>query len=124
MAVSIDYRSIGMRIRDIRKRRNITQEELAEAVGVVSTHISHIETGVGVASLPTLISIINALDCSADEVLCMEVKKARPLRCEWLEDILSDCSEQEMKVIKDGIVSLKDLLRRHFLTSGQPDADT
>lgn len=124
MAVSIDYRSIGMRIRDIRKKKGLTQDQLAEAVGVVTTHISHIETGAGVASLPTLISIINELDCSADEILCMEVKKARPLRYEWLEDILADCSEQEMKVMKDSIISLKDSLRRHFSNSGQTDAGT
>ncbi len=38
-------------------------------------HISHIETGNSVPSVKTLIDIINALDCSADELLCIEIKK-------------------------------------------------
>ena len=61
----------------LRGSRNMTQEQLANEVGVVVTHISHIETGNSVPSLKTLIDIINALDCSADELLCIEIKKSK-----------------------------------------------
>ena len=47
----IDYKSIGARIRAVRTERKITQEQLAEAVGVGTSHLSHIETGAGNASL-------------------------------------------------------------------------
>lgn len=40
----MDYKDIGMRIRTVRKSCKMTQEQLAEAVGVGVTHISHIET--------------------------------------------------------------------------------
>ena len=60
-------------IRALRRERGMTQEQLANEVGVVVTHISHIETGNSVPSLKTLIDIINALDCSADELLCIEI---------------------------------------------------
>lgn len=43
----IDYKYIGARIRAIRMEKKITQEQLAEAVGVGTSHISHIETGNG-----------------------------------------------------------------------------
>ena len=108
----VDYKDIGSRIRAVRLERKMTQEQLAEAVGVGTTHISHIETGNGIPSLQTLIDIINALDCSADELLCIEIKKARPLFNDWLEDFLSDCSGQELKIIKDTVVALKDSMRR------------
>jgi transcriptional regulator with XRE-family HTH domain len=72
----IDYRDIGQRIRIIRLQRKMTQEQLAEATGVGTTHISHVETGNSIPSLQLLVDIINTLDCSADELLCIEVKKA------------------------------------------------
>lgn len=108
----VDYKDIGARIRTVRLEQKMTQEQLAEAVGVGTTHISHIETGNGIPSLQTLIDIINTLNCSADELLCIDVKKARPMFNNWIEDFLSDCSAQELKLIKDTVIALKDSMRR------------
>jgi DNA-binding XRE family transcriptional regulator len=36
---------IGKRIRKARKKQNLTQEQLAEMIGVKSAHISNIESG-------------------------------------------------------------------------------
>lgn len=47
----IDYKDIGARIRAVRLSRKMTQERLADAVGVGVTHISHIETGNSIPSL-------------------------------------------------------------------------
>lgn len=40
----MDYYEIGQRIRRIRKAKGISQEVLAEKVGIFTTHMSHIET--------------------------------------------------------------------------------
>jgi len=37
----------------------------------------------------TLIDIINALDCSADELLCIEIKKAKPVFDSWMVQVPS-----------------------------------
>lgn len=108
----IDYKFLGSRIRAIRLQRKITQEKLAEAAGVGVTHISHIETGNSIPSLQTLVNIINALECSADELLCIEVEQARPFLNNWLCDIVSDCDSSEMKLIADTVLSLKNWMRR------------
>ena len=47
----VDYADIGKRIRACRLAKGMTQEQLANEVGVVVTHISHIETGNSVPSL-------------------------------------------------------------------------
>ena len=47
----VDYADIGKRIRACRLAKGRTQEQLANEVGVVVTHISHIETGNSVPSL-------------------------------------------------------------------------
>ena len=103
----VDYADIGKRIRACRLAKGMTQEQLANEVGVVVTHISHIETGNSVPSLKTLIDIINALDCSADELLCIEIKKAKPVFDSWMTEQLADCSADEAKIIKETVVSLK-----------------
>jgi transcriptional regulator with XRE-family HTH domain len=97
----VDYADIGKRIRTCRLAKGMTQEQLANEVGVVVTHISHIETGNSVPSLKTLIDIINALDCSADELLCIEIKKAKPVFDSWMTEQLADCSSDEAKIIKE-----------------------
>ena len=108
----VDYKYIGMRIRTARQKKNMTQEQLAEIVGVGVTHISHIETGNSVPSLQTTIDIINALDCSADELLCIEIKQARSVYENWLGELIRDCNQQELKLITDVIIGLKASMRR------------
>ena len=65
----VDYKDIGRRIRAVRIEKGMTQANLAEATGVGVTHISHVETGNGIPSLQTFLDIVNALNCSADELL-------------------------------------------------------
>lgn len=107
-----DYKFLGSRIRAMRLERKITQEKLAEAAGVGVTHISHIETGNSIPSLQTLVDIINALDCTADELLCMEVRQSRPMLNNWLGELVSDCSDSEVKLITDMVMAMKASMRR------------
>ena len=100
-----------MRIRTLQKERKMTQEQLAEAAGVGVTHISHIETGNSIPSLKVVIDIINTLECSADELLCIEVNAARPIFSSWIGDLLSDCTSQEIKLITDTVIAMKDSMR-------------
>ena len=72
----IDYKTVGLRIRAVRLEKKLTQEKLAEAAGVGVTHISHIETGNSIPSLQVTVDIVNALGCSMDELLCMEIGRA------------------------------------------------
>ena len=107
----INYDDIGNRIRAARIRRGFSQEQPAEAIGVGTAHISHIETGSGTPSVRTLVDIINALECSADELLCMEVAKAQPSFDRWLSELFVDCTVNERKVITDTVIALKKSLR-------------
>ena len=109
----IDYRDLGIRIRKARLERGMTQEQLAEACGVGTSHISHIETGAAYISMSVFITIVNALDCSCDEMLCKEIRAAKPILNSWLSEQVADCSEEEVKIISDMVLSLKSSLRRH-----------
>lgn len=110
----IDYQSMGVKIKQARLSRGVTQEQLAEAAGVGVTHISHIETGSGTVSLKVFLAIINYLECSADEILCKEIKVDRPLVNSWLSELVEDCGETEVKIIADTVTALRRSLRRNY----------
>ena len=110
----IDYASIGCKIRQARKKKGATQEQLAEAVGVGVTHISHLETGAGTVSLKVFVAIVNYLNCSIDELLCKEVNTARPIVDNWLVELVADCDQTEVKIIADTVTALKSTLRKNI----------
>ena len=63
------YYEIGQRIRRYRKACGLSQEALAEKVGISATHMSHIETGNTKLSLPVLVNIAEALSVQTDALL-------------------------------------------------------
>lgn len=99
--------------REARIRKNMTQEQLAAMTDVGSTHISHIETGMTIPSTKLLVQMMNILDCDPAEVLCMEMRSARPVLNSWLSDLVADCNEDEVKIITDTVTALKASLHRN-----------
>ena len=73
---SIDYVALGKRIREWRKAKNITQEQLANATDKTVQHISNIERCHTKVSLSTLVEIANCLDVSANDLLCDSLKNS------------------------------------------------
>ena len=65
----MDYYEIGQQIRKSRKAHGLSQEQLAEMVGISVTHMSHIETGNTKLSLPVLVEIATALNVRTDDLL-------------------------------------------------------
>lgn len=63
---------IGANIRRIRTAQKMTQSALAEKSGVSVQMINQIEWGTKVPSVPTLVRIAQALQCSTDEILYEE----------------------------------------------------
>ena len=108
----IDYKTIGSRIRKRRIACNLSQEKLAEMCDVGTTHISHIETGNCIPSLKVFIAILNALSCSADELLCDELNKAEYTYNNEITNLLEDCSSHELMIITNTIQALKSSLRK------------
>jgi len=59
-----DYRClIGEHIADLRKRKGLSQKDLAEAANLQRPHISRAESGKHNTTLDTLLKIASALDC-------------------------------------------------------------
>lgn len=56
-------KEFGIKIRDIRKQKNLTQEELAEKAGVAHRTVANIELGAFNPKLETVNDIVQAMDC-------------------------------------------------------------
>lgn len=65
----LDYGKMGMRIRQVRKAKGWSQEELAKKCGISMSFLGHIERGTRIMSLETFVSICSVLEAGADELL-------------------------------------------------------
>ncbi len=110
--MELDYKAIGKRIKIARIKADMTQEMLAEKIELSPTHLSNIETGTTRVSLTTIVSIANGLGVTVDDILCDNVIKARVQIENDIAEILDDCDEYEIRMIKDMAVALKETLRK------------
>ena len=65
----MDMKAVGLRIKEAREAKKLTQEDLAALVELSPTHISVIERGLKTVKLDKFVAIANALDVSADSLL-------------------------------------------------------
>ena len=92
----INYEALGGRLRRIRQDKKLTQEQLAELVGVSHSFIGHIERGTRKASLETLVLLCKQLEISTDYLLqdslpCQSFtlpEQLTPQQCAAMADIL------------------------------------
>lgn len=61
--------AIGTRIAEIRRQHKVTQEALADMLGVSPKHISHVENATSCLSLKNIIRFCTIFDCSMDYII-------------------------------------------------------
>ena len=89
----MDLKSIVKKIKEQRIRKNISQEKLAELIDVTPSYISNLESGNRIASLHTMLEIVNKLELSIDYLM--------------LDDLT--INSNEMKIDKN-LIEFKDIL--------------
>ena len=103
----MDYYKIGQQIRKIRRAHGLSQEELAEKVGISVPHMSHIETGNTKLSLPVFVDIANALEVRTDDLLDNPAETTVSSSLDEIAAVLERCSAQESKVIAEVVKATK-----------------
>ena len=73
---SIDWQALGIRIKEMRKRKGYTVDKLSTCIDVTSNFLARIEGNNAHASLTTLYRIAMELDCSIDYLLCDSITTA------------------------------------------------
>lgn len=88
---------IGIRIREARKKKDFTQQMLADAIGVSEIYISQLERGMKLPSLALFIQIINALDVSADYILRDAVHTGKDFVYEEVAELLDGLTPKQRR---------------------------
>lgn len=90
---------IGRRIALIRKEKGYTQMELAEMVDLSTNYLSDIERGKSSARLDKLVAIMDALQCSADDVFCDAIAYGYAAKASLLSERLAALPEKERQKV-------------------------
>lgn len=103
--------ALGSAVRATRKSKNLSQEALAERLGVCKRTIMDIEKSTGNPKFELLCLLVRELDLPLYEVFYPEVTAENLEMKNVLMKELNDCSEYEMKVILSVVKSLRNTLK-------------
>ena len=110
MSKNVIYEKVGKRVKEVRKKSGLTQEDLAEKVGVSATYISSIERGLSFPRGEVLVGILNALNVSSDFVFCDVVGASLKQRSCLLYDMIQCLPSREQAKILEVVDLLTKLL--------------
>lgn len=99
MQQEINYAELGIKIKEIRQSRGLTQDDLAELVGCNTSHISNIENDHTKVSLNVLLAIANALDTSIDYLLSEQYENSALALDNEILRVLTGCDDQKKEKI-------------------------
>lgn len=92
-------KQLGARIKEIRKARGLSQEDLAERVGIEAKHLSRIEVGGSYPSLDRLAKLAKALNVEMKDFFefAHESRNSSELR-EVLNSLMKEATEEQLKI--------------------------
>ncbi|MDA3835024.1 MAG: helix-turn-helix transcriptional regulator [Spirochaetales bacterium] len=111
--MGIDYELLGQRIRKSRIKAGMTQEALSGIIGLSPSHYSHIESGKTKISLPTLVSIAQALDTTIDSLLYDSTPVLVDTYDKDFKDLLEDCTRHEKEILLQNAIQMKAVMQRN-----------
>lgn len=111
--MSINYVALGKRIREARKKRGLTQVDLAERTFCTGSYLSYIENGTKCISLELLVDVANALNVSADMLLFDCLENTVTVSNHAFVEVLNDCSEYEKLILLETAAALKSAIRNN-----------
>ena len=95
----MDLSMLGKRIREERRKKDLTQEMLAEDVNITYPYIGQVERGERGISLETLIAICNRLGVTLDYLLADSFDNEEEyLRQQWIR-LVKNRTEKEQEMI-------------------------
>lgn len=108
--------ALGNAVRTTRKSKNLSQEALAERIGVCKRTIIDIEKNTGNPKFEILCMLVRELDLPLYEVFYPEESENLETRNVIIKE-LNDCSDYEMKIILSVVKSLRYTLKNEKNTN-------
>lgn len=101
MHQEIDYEKLGLKIKELRQSKGLTQERLGELVDCNTSHISNIENNHTKVSLNVLLSIANSLNSSIDYLLSNQYENPSLALDNEILRVLKTCdTNKKEKILK------------------------
>lgn len=97
--MAVDFKAIGGRIKQKRKDRGMTQEQLAERLFVSVGYISNIERGTTKINLTTLSDIADILDCDVSELIRQTSTGSKNYLSSELSEIIGGLNNNEKNLL-------------------------
>ena len=95
----MNINSVGKYIKKYRKKKNMSQEKLAEILGLSVPYVSMIEGSQKYPALEPLINLANALDVTTDQLLCETLKNEYEIKRSVMLDEISELPKREQERI-------------------------
>lgn len=111
--MKIDNVLIGAKIRHYREIKGYSQDKLAIMVDVSERHIRYIESGHKGLSVALLISLANALDIRADDLLEDYLKRSTEPQATELITIINNSSSKQKAILADMLKHMHTLLSEY-----------
>jgi transcriptional regulator with XRE-family HTH domain len=89
----------GLRLKELRKNKGISQAELSEIISVDAKHVSRLETGKTFPYPETLEALAKALNVPVMEFFNFEYLTESKVRIESIEDLLRGAGEEKLNLI-------------------------
>lgn len=115
---------IGKFIAECRKAKSLTQEQLAENLGVSINAVSKWERGICLMDMSLLKPLSNLLDISINEILAGEKIKDEELKSKTEENIINLTELYDLKSIKKGTIAFTFILLFFLLYFTKKNMDT
>jgi transcriptional regulator with XRE-family HTH domain len=90
---------LGARIKELRKRVGLSQDQLAEKVGIESKYLSRIEVGKRYPSLDALERIADSLQVEMKELFDFAHHDSEATSPQGIENALLGASEEELRLV-------------------------
>ena len=90
-------KSFGEKVKRFRKQRNLTQEKLAEMIGIDTPNLSNIERGKRFVSAETLEKIIKSLNIMEKDLFDFEHLKSKDDLINSINTILNESDIKEIE---------------------------
>lgn len=97
--MALNRQAIGRHIRELRKKRNMSQDKLSELIDKSPTYMSYIECGTKNMSLDTFVRIANVLGTSADLLLVENLSRVPIAASREITELLSECTDLERNIL-------------------------
>ncbi|MCD7880007.1 MAG: helix-turn-helix domain-containing protein [Candidatus Gastranaerophilales bacterium] len=100
---------LGARIQEIRKSKKLTQEKLAEKIGLDTPNLSNIERGKRFVSAETLEKIVKALDVTEKDLFDFGHIDSKESIINSINEILINSNEKEVQFCYKFLLDMKQL---------------